>query len=212
MSIIVNNLSKHYGDVKAVDNISFEIHHGEIVGFLGPNGAGKTISLIVGKMGPSYFVSYIRATNSDDVYLAEGLNSWIINKEVRDWRDKTIFKTEKDSITQLFFEFDKEKFLAEKLESKWMIGSDTIATATIDNLLSTLSNLRAEDFVDTELTLPQPQVRIETTTDVKSSLIFYPMPPDSSKYWIVSSSSPQIFVVSKYSANQIIKTKQDLLK
>lgn len=45
MSIIVNNLSKHYGNVKAVDDISFEIHHGEIVGFLGPNGAGKTTTM-----------------------------------------------------------------------------------------------------------------------------------------------------------------------
>lgn len=45
MSIIVNNLSKHYGSVKAVDDISFEVHHGEIIGFLGPNGAGKTTTM-----------------------------------------------------------------------------------------------------------------------------------------------------------------------
>lgn len=173
---------------------------------------GKIISIIVGKMGPSYLESYIRGTNSDDVYLAEGLNSWIINKELRDWRDKTILKTEKDSITQLYFEFYNEKFLAEKLETRWMIGSDTIATATFDNLLSTLSNFRTEDFVDTELTLPQPQLKLETTSTNKSSLVFYPMPPDSSRYWIVSSNSPQIFVVSKYSVNQIIKTKKELLK
>lgn len=173
---------------------------------------GKIISIIVGKMGPSYLESYIRGTNSDDVYLAEGLNSWIINKELRDWRDKTIFKTEKDSITQLYFESEKEKFITKKLENKWTVGSDTIATATIDNLLSTLSNFRTEDFVDSELTLPQPQLKLETTSTNKSSLIFYPMPPDSSRYWIVSSSSPQIFVVSKVSANQIIKTKKELLK
>lgn len=45
MSIIVNNLSKHYGSIKAVDDISFEVHHGEIIGFLGPNGAGKTTTM-----------------------------------------------------------------------------------------------------------------------------------------------------------------------
>ena len=45
MSIIVNNLTKSYGGVKAVDDISFEVHHGEIVGFLGPNGAGKTTTM-----------------------------------------------------------------------------------------------------------------------------------------------------------------------
>jgi len=47
MSILVNNLSKFYGDAKAVDNISFEVHSGEILGFLGPNGAGKTTTMRV---------------------------------------------------------------------------------------------------------------------------------------------------------------------
>jgi len=42
MSIAVNNISKSYGSQKALDNISFSINKGEIVGFLGPNGAGKS--------------------------------------------------------------------------------------------------------------------------------------------------------------------------
>lgn len=48
--IEVKNLSKHYGDKKAVDNISFEVKDGEILGFLGPNGAGKstTMNMITG--------------------------------------------------------------------------------------------------------------------------------------------------------------------
>jgi ABC-2 type transport system ATP-binding protein len=45
--IKVENLSKWYGPKLAVDNISFHIHEGEIVGFLGPNGAGKTTTLRV---------------------------------------------------------------------------------------------------------------------------------------------------------------------
>lgn len=42
MSISVQNISKFYGDQKALNNISFTIKKGEIVGFLGPNGAGKS--------------------------------------------------------------------------------------------------------------------------------------------------------------------------
>ena len=40
--IQVENLTKHYGSVKALDGVSFSIKSGEIVGLLGPNGAGKT--------------------------------------------------------------------------------------------------------------------------------------------------------------------------
>ena len=48
--IEVKNLCKHYGDKKAVNDISFEVKDGEILGFLGPNGAGKstTMNMITG--------------------------------------------------------------------------------------------------------------------------------------------------------------------
>ncbi len=55
MSIQVKNLTKIYGQQKAVDQISFEIKTGEIVGFVGPNGAGKstTMKILTGFIPPS---------------------------------------------------------------------------------------------------------------------------------------------------------------
>jgi ABC-2 type transport system ATP-binding protein len=54
MSIEVKNLTKIYGEQKAVNNISFTVNKGEIVGFLGPNGAGKstTMKIITGYLQP----------------------------------------------------------------------------------------------------------------------------------------------------------------
>lgn len=55
MPVEVRDLTKIYGEQKAVDNISFSISKGEIVGFLGPNGAGKstTMKMITGYLEPS---------------------------------------------------------------------------------------------------------------------------------------------------------------
>jgi ABC-2 type transport system ATP-binding protein len=53
-AVKVQNLTKHYEDVTAVDHISFEVKKGEIFGFLGPNGAGKTttIRILTGLIKP----------------------------------------------------------------------------------------------------------------------------------------------------------------
>jgi len=44
-SVQINGLTKRFGDVVAVDNLSFEVQTGSVTGFLGPNGAGKTTTL-----------------------------------------------------------------------------------------------------------------------------------------------------------------------
>lgn len=53
--ITANNLTKHFGDFTAVDQISFDVHKGEIFGFLGANGAGKTTAMrmLCGLLFPS---------------------------------------------------------------------------------------------------------------------------------------------------------------
>ena len=58
MSISVSNISKLYGEQKALNNISFSVNKGEIVGFLGPNGAGKSTMMKI-------LTTYIQASEGD---------------------------------------------------------------------------------------------------------------------------------------------------
>ena len=72
MSIVVQSVTKYYGDQKALDNVSFRINTGEIVGFLGPNGAGKStmMKIITGYIPPTsgnVFVNDISITDDSSV-------------------------------------------------------------------------------------------------------------------------------------------------
>lgn len=58
MTISVQNLTKTYGIQKAVDDITFEVKTGEVVGFLGPNGAGKSTTMRI-------ITCYLAATHGD---------------------------------------------------------------------------------------------------------------------------------------------------
>ena len=55
VSVEVSGLTKRFGDVLAVDELSFSVGPGQVTGFLGPNGAGKTTTLrmILGLVTPS---------------------------------------------------------------------------------------------------------------------------------------------------------------
>ena len=61
------NLVKEFGDFKAVNQVSFELHRGEIFGFLGPNGSGKTttIRMMLGLLTPTRGQAEILGTKMD---------------------------------------------------------------------------------------------------------------------------------------------------
>ena len=75
----VENLSKDFGDLKAVDNVSFEVDKGEIVGLIGPNGAGKTtvIRLIMNILHPAS--GRVKFKGKD---ITRKPTSWIVNKGI----------------------------------------------------------------------------------------------------------------------------------
>ncbi|NOY38393.1 MAG: gliding motility-associated ABC transporter ATP-binding subunit GldA [Chlorobi bacterium] len=62
MSIEVRNVTKYYGEQKALDNISFSVPAGQVTGFLGPNGAGKStmMKIITGSLPPSSGEALVR--------------------------------------------------------------------------------------------------------------------------------------------------------
>jgi ABC-2 type transport system ATP-binding protein len=77
-AILTQNLSRHFGDVRAVDGLTLEVPHGIVFGFLGPNGAGKTttIRLLLGLLAPTAGLSRVlgfdTATQADEIRARTG--------------------------------------------------------------------------------------------------------------------------------------------
>ena len=113
MSIEVKKITKHFGDQKALDDVSFSIKKGEVVGFLGPNGAGKTTMM---RILTTYSTADIgeAAVNTFDVqtdsqkaresigYLPEH-NPLYLEMYVKEYLafNASIFGVTKDRITQI---------------------------------------------------------------------------------------------------------------
>lgn len=122
--IELTGVSKFFGEVKAVDNISFKIKRGEIVGFLGPNGAGKTTTmrLILGILRPTRGKIKVFGLDPQEErvkivkrigYLPEG-NPLYPEMKVKEYLS---FVSEAKGVKD-FLKVAKEVDLADKLEQK----------------------------------------------------------------------------------------------
>lgn len=92
-AIAVENLTKYYGDVRGVEDLSFAVESGEIFGFLGPNGAGKStaIRILLGLLKPTHGTA--RMLGSDvtdrDAAIAARANVGYIPGDVGFYREAT---------------------------------------------------------------------------------------------------------------------------
>ncbi|MGQ9641555.1 MAG: ABC transporter ATP-binding protein [Candidatus Bathycorpusculaceae bacterium] len=120
-AIEVQNLTKHYADVTAVDHINFEVKKGEIFGFLGPNGAGKTttIRILTGLLKPdegkAFVIGYDVAKNPIEAKQYIGVVPEVSNAyiDINAWENLTLIgklygvpkQKLQENATELFKEF-----------------------------------------------------------------------------------------------------------
>jgi LysM repeat protein len=167
--------------------------------------SGASTTLIVGKMGPSFSEIYFRLPDSKDVYLASGLDNWTVNKGVKEWRDKSIVRSSTEAIKEVSITNAGKNFNFKRDSSGWKMGDKVIDAPTINPLLTTLSNMQADDFVDSAIDLSGRPIIVNVKTFENIDLSIYPTTPDAAKYFIRTSKSPQIFLLSKWTVDQLLK-------
>jgi len=164
-------------------------------------------SFILGKMAGSYSESYARKLNSDDVFIVEGASSYMFNRPVKDWRDKTILATPKESIKEVQYQYGDTTFNIAFRDSAWYVGKDKALQSVVDGILSSLSSLQADDFNDSTIA-PQVTAMIAYA----GAQLRFSYNKNMNKYYVQVSHAPQWFVLEQWKANQILKRKKDILE
>jgi hypothetical protein len=166
-------------------------------------------SFIIGKSGGSYSEMYARRMNSNDVALVSGTSSYVFTRPLKEWRDRTILNAPREGIKEVKYQFGDTTFVLAYRDSAWTIGKDSTQDYVVSNLLSSLSNVQADDFVDTLTTHP-PKPTAQISYAGTQLTFFYVKEGD--KYLVQSSGLPQRFEMQSWHANQVLKRKKELTK
>ena len=166
-------------------------------------------SFVLGKPGSTYTEMYARRTASNDVVLVTGAPSYLFNRPLRDWRDKTIITIPRENIKEVRYQYGDTTFVLAFKDSAWTIGKDSTQEGIVGNLLSSLSNVQADDFVDT-LTTRSSKPTAQISFAGAQLTFFYVK--GGEKYHVQCSATPQWFEMQGWHANQILLRKKDILR
>ena len=141
MSIEVQNISKNYGEQKALDSISFSVRKGEIVGFLGPNGAGKSTLMKI-------LTTYLTADSG--VAIVNGYDVTSTQKEVQ----KSVGYLPEhnplylDLYVREYLAFNADVYKVAKSIPFSVVRKESSSLESLESLLLGQANLLSHDFQD----------------------------------------------------------------
>ncbi|MCX6144531.1 MAG: DUF4340 domain-containing protein [Ignavibacteriales bacterium] len=169
----------------------------------------EKVAFVLGKPTSTYSEMYARRSGSNDVLILSGTSPSAFSRPVKEWRDKTIFSAARDLIKEVRYQYGDTTFVLAFKDSAWTIGKDSTQESVVNNLLSSLSNVQADDFVDT---LMQRPPRITAQVAYAGTQLSFSFLKQGEKYLVQSFASPQWFEMLSWHANEILKRKQDLKK
>lgn len=172
-------------------------------------GQGRELARFrVGKPAESYRETYLRLEGSDDVYLVRDLLAAVFSRSVKDWRDRTVFRTDPNLIRSVTYRFGDTTFALLLQDSVWTAGGRTASQPAVRPLLNALANLQADAFIDTAVIAPPP---LAGTIEIGETRISFHRTKDAPAYLVRSSAGPQWYEMHQWRAHQALKRLNELL-
>ena len=185
---------------------SFEISDAKAVNVKIDDAGGKALAqLLLGKNGPDIFSTYVRAKDALAVYLVPGLLKNMADRELKDWRDKTIWKLNGDRIAQYTVAGDKNLWLRKDSTGAWQAVCNGRAFAAGNDAanyaVQSFAKITAVDFVDEnpkEARLDKPLRTITAVfSDGAKEALFVGGDKNAFQQFVKAESQQQIFIVEK---------------
>ncbi|MDE0301279.1 MAG: DUF4340 domain-containing protein [Candidatus Poribacteria bacterium] len=183
-------------------------------------GAGGNVlaHLFLGKTTPGYLSSYVRAADSNDVYVGKGNLKATFDKGTRTWKDRTIFSFNKGDVTHLTIRSEEEETELEMdAENKWQMTKPEPFPAIqteLDSLLDSLSSLDTDDFAEanelSEYELDDPKSSVLAKLNDGSTRFLLIGKEESGKHYVKRDDKDPVFMLFQYKINQLLKKSEDL--
>ena len=128
-------------------------------------GSKKSLDLIVGRFnmtGQRSYSTYVKLTEDDEVYTADNFMGMSLGKTTASFRENLLFRTTKDSITQITFNYPDSAFALGKVDGKWIVDGQEADSTSVATFLSGLGYVASSNFVEEE-NFQFPQLSIEIT-------------------------------------------------
>lgn len=173
----------------------------------------------VGKNGPDLISTYIRIGGEKDVLLLSGMIKPAFDKELKDWRDKTILNLKVEDIVKIDTISPKKKVSLKKdAKGNWEMVEPEKAKVkkdVIEGMVNTLATLKAYDFEDgadlKACGLTSPPTKIQITMKDNSTLsLLIGKEKDSSKRYVKREDNPTVFLVQNFDLGPILKDASEL--
>ena len=174
--------------------------------------------LFAGKTTPDIFNSYVRAADSDDVYIVQGYLKATFDKGYRSWRDRTIFAFLKEDLTHLMIQSEEEEVeLQIDAVGEWQMLKPLVSAvekAVVEEITDLMSSLETDGFGESEdlseYGLDAPKASITATLKDGSARKLLIGAEESGSHYVKREDKAQIFELNQTRVDQLIKKSADL--
>lgn len=171
--------------------------------------------LLIGKSGPNIFSTYVRAANSDAVYLVDGIMQNAAAKTRNEWRNKTIFSFNPDLVRNYAVSDDRDLAL-HKRDAEWQTGTDnaTVDAGTIDRIVRAFASLSAADFAegpleDFGLAAPTRTITV-ALADNESVTLLFGKDANAFQQYAKTADADTIYIIEKHVLGMLCPTMEEL--